>query len=159
LTFSLGNFLEPNRSVIPVRITNKVSINLDMFVIQPKSKNLKTQPTLFLESLFESFHDPSETPLFLGNSMISHPWSGGKRLYCGQGEGKGFLEKLLYIWLFLETFLISFYNLFLSPLFYCFKNFFDLVFILFFLYRQEWNHSYFLGLLSRIFQNEVSYLY
>jgi hypothetical protein len=25
--------------------------------------------------------------------MIRHPWSGGKRIYCGQGEGKGGFRK------------------------------------------------------------------
>ena len=33
LTFSIGKFLDKKQSVIPVRITNKVRINLDMFTI------------------------------------------------------------------------------------------------------------------------------
>jgi hypothetical protein len=61
-----------------------------MFVNQLKSKNLKTQPTLFMESLFMSFQDQSETPLLSGNFKTKTPLLSGKILYYGQEEGKGY---------------------------------------------------------------------
>jgi hypothetical protein len=61
-----------------------------MFVNQLNSKNLKTKPTLFLESLFAIFQDQRETPLLSGNFKTRPPWLSGKRIYYGQGKGRGF---------------------------------------------------------------------
>jgi hypothetical protein len=67
LTFSLGNFLEKNQSVIPIRITNKVKIKLDMFTIQPESKNEIHNLLSFLKICLRVSNDRSETPPLLGN--------------------------------------------------------------------------------------------